>query len=148
LERGSCPKSQPQGVDNSKSLRPGGVAAGHRPALRPQFEIMRSIKNFSATGLANVLIFVAVITGAAGCAASHGEQKPAVPEVKVAAAPTAPSGAELYAINCNRCHPERSAVERNAAEWQTIMIHMRVRANLPAAQANAILSYLQADSGN
>jgi hypothetical protein len=58
------------------------------------------------------------------------------------------TGAELYAINCNRCHPERYATEFTSAQWKTIMLHMRVRANLPAAQAKEILKYLQEDSGN
>jgi mono/diheme cytochrome c family protein len=58
------------------------------------------------------------------------------------------TGAELYAINCNRCHSERYATEFTSAQWKTIMIHMRVRANLPAAQAREILKYLQEDSGN
>ncbi len=57
------------------------------------------------------------------------------------------SGAELYAIHCNRCHPERYAPERTAAQWQTVLLHMRTRANLPADQARAILKYLQEDSG-
>jgi hypothetical protein len=57
------------------------------------------------------------------------------------------SGADLYAMHCNRCHPERYATERTAAQWKTIMLHMRVRANLPAEQAKAILKYLQEDSG-
>lgn len=57
------------------------------------------------------------------------------------------SGAELYAIHCNRCHPERYATERTAAQWKTLMVHMRVRANLPAEQAKTILKYLQEDSG-
>lgn len=57
------------------------------------------------------------------------------------------SGAELYAMHCNRCHPERYATERTTAQWKTIMIHMRVRANLPAEQAKAILKFLQEDSG-
>ncbi len=57
------------------------------------------------------------------------------------------SSAELYAIHCNRCHPERYAPERTPAQWQTILLHMRTRANLPADQARAILKYLQEDSG-
>jgi hypothetical protein len=57
------------------------------------------------------------------------------------------SGADLYAIHCNRCHPERYATERTSAQWKTILVHMRVRANLPAEQANAIMKYLQEDSG-
>jgi hypothetical protein len=58
------------------------------------------------------------------------------------------SGATLYAINCSRCHQERYPTEFTAAQWKTIMIHMRVRANLPAAQAREILKYLQDDAGN
>lgn len=58
------------------------------------------------------------------------------------------TGAELYAINCNRCHPERYPTEWTPAEWKTLMLHMRVRANLPAAQAKLILKYLQEDAGN
>jgi hypothetical protein len=57
------------------------------------------------------------------------------------------SGAQLYAVYCNRCHSERYAIEFTAAHWKTIMIHMRVRANIPAEQAREILKYLQEDSG-
>src|SRR5215471_2683090 len=57
------------------------------------------------------------------------------------------SGAELYALHCNRCHPERYAPERTAEQWKTILLHMRTRANLPAEQARAIMQFLQEDSG-
>jgi hypothetical protein len=57
------------------------------------------------------------------------------------------SGAELYSMHCNRCHPERYPTERTAAQWKTILMHMRVRANLPAEQARTILKYLQENSG-
>ena len=85
----------------------------------------------------------------------------AAPPAKVAQggksdAPTTPkvkpvtrrlSGAELYSMHCNRCHPERYPTERTAAQWKTIMLHMRVRANLPGQQAKTILKYLQDNSG-
>jgi cytochrome c5 len=58
------------------------------------------------------------------------------------------TGAELYQINCNRCHAERYPTEFNSGQWKSIVTHMRVRANLPAAQAREILKYLQEDSGN
>jgi hypothetical protein len=57
------------------------------------------------------------------------------------------SGAELYSMHCNRCHAERYPTERTAAQWNTILLHMRVRANLPAEQARTILKYLQENSG-
>jgi cytochrome c5 len=56
-------------------------------------------------------------------------------------------GAELFAMHCNRCHAERYATERTEEQWNTILLHMRVRANVPAAQARTILKFLQEDSG-
>jgi mono/diheme cytochrome c family protein len=72
------------------------------------------------------------------------------PATKTAAKPAKKklTGAELYAINCNRCHPERYPTEWTSPQWKTLMTHMRVRANLPAKQAKEILKYLQEDSGN
>jgi hypothetical protein len=57
------------------------------------------------------------------------------------------TGAELYSMHCNRCHPERYPTERTAAQWKTIMLHMQVRANIPGDQARLILQYLQDNSG-
>lgn len=57
------------------------------------------------------------------------------------------SGVELYAMHCNRCHPERYPDELTGQQWSTIMAHMRVRANLPAAQARLVLKYLQEEGG-
>ncbi|MGP8019844.1 MAG: hypothetical protein ACLPRE_02450 [Limisphaerales bacterium] len=57
------------------------------------------------------------------------------------------TGAELYSMHCNRCHPERYPTERTAAQWKTIMLHMQVRANIPNDQAKLILQYLQDNSG-
>lgn len=63
-------------------------------------------------------------------------------------APKTPlTGAELYSIHCNRCHPERYPTERTGAQWKTIMLHMQVRANIPVKQAKLILQYLQDNSG-
>ena len=80
--------------------------------------------------------------------------EPATPAQQKAPADTKPqppqkklSGAELYSMHCNRCHPERYPTERTAAQWKTILMHMRVRANLPAEQARTILKYLQDNSG-
>jgi len=73
--------------------------------------------------------------------------KPAKPEKKMEAKAKKLGGAELYQIHCARCHAERYATERTAKEWKTLMLHMRVRANLPAVEAKAVLKYLQEDSG-
>ena len=57
------------------------------------------------------------------------------------------SGAELWTINCSRCHMIRSPGEFTAAQWRTILMHMRVRANIPAAQAREIQKFLEAGAG-
>ncbi|HYA79020.1 MAG TPA: hypothetical protein VED19_00760 [Candidatus Nitrosopolaris sp.] len=76
-------------------------------------------------------------------------QTGAKPEKKAEARPKRElSGAELYAIHCNRCHAERYPAEFTDGQWKTLMLHMRVRANLPAKQAKLILEYLQDESGH
>lgn len=77
-----------------------------------------------------------------------GANKAVKPGKKDAVKPSKPlSGAELYAVNCNRCHPERDPSEFTASQWDTMMIYMRVRANLPASHARAITKYLQDQAG-
>ncbi len=97
------------------------------------------------------LAVVAIAIGVLGASLAAGEEakaKPVKPTQKKAEKKEKKlSGAELYALHCNRCHPERYATERTEAQWQTILLHMRARANLPAEQARTILKYLQQDSG-
>ena len=69
------------------------------------------------------------------------------PDAKKAAVKRQITGAELYSMHCNRCHPERYPTERTAAQWKTIVLHMQIRANLPGDQARMILKYLQENSG-
>jgi len=75
------------------------------------------------------------------------EPKAISPDAGKVAAKELLTGAELYSMHCNRCHPERYPTERTAAQWKTIMLHMQVRANIPGSQARMILKYLQDNSG-
>jgi len=52
-------------------------------------------------------------------------------------------GARLWSPYCGACHNARPPAERSPAEWDTIMMHMRVRANLPAQDARALLEFLK-----
>jgi mono/diheme cytochrome c family protein len=52
-------------------------------------------------------------------------------------------GAQLWPVYCNTCHNARPASEFSPVEWNTIMMHMRTQANLPAHDATAILEYLK-----
>jgi len=86
---------------------------------------------------------------AASAPVAKDSQPAAKPNQKTEAKPKSElSGAELYAIHCNRCHAERYPAEFTDGQWKTLMLHMRVRANLPAKQAKLILEYLQEESGH
>lgn len=52
-------------------------------------------------------------------------------------------GARLWSPYCGACHNARPPAERSPAEWDTIMMHMRVRANLPAQDARALVEFLK-----
>lgn len=103
------------------------------------------------SGAALIAVIFYAITFPALYAGGDGkaEQKP-----DAASASTSPakaeklSGEDLWAINCNRCHSERYPREWTPAQWKTIILHMRVRANLPAAQAREIVKYMQEESSN
>jgi mono/diheme cytochrome c family protein len=97
-------------------------------------------------GIGLTVIAAAIYTGSIPIVNAGPQAAPAAPEKP--AESKALSGATLYAINCSRCHQERFATEFTPGQWKTIMIHMRVRANLPAAQAREILKYLEEDAGN
>ena len=52
------------------------------------------------------------------------------------------TGEQLFSINCSRCHSERYPTEFSKVQWKTLLFHMRVRANLPPAQAQAVYKYM------
>lgn len=108
-----------------------------------------SIPYWWRAGLMLAATAAAILTLSTAClsAADAKADKPAKTEKPKKGAKKQFTGAELYAMHCNRCHPERYPTERTASQWKTIMLHMRVRANLPAEQAKAIMKYLQEDSG-
>lgn len=55
-------------------------------------------------------------------------------------------GAKLWADNCGRCHNIRPASEFTDEGWHSVVNHMRVRANLPGDQAEAIKAFLQSSN--
>jgi mono/diheme cytochrome c family protein len=57
------------------------------------------------------------------------------------------SGVELWTMNCSRCHMARNPGEFTAAQWRTVFRHMRIRANLPAAQVRELQKYLESGAG-
>ncbi len=53
-------------------------------------------------------------------------------------------GARVWAQNCMRCHNLRQPHERSDREWEAIVFHMRVRANLTAEEHRLIVEFLKA----
>ena len=66
------------------------------------------------------------------------------PGVPVAVLPMRKDGARAWAQNCMRCHNLRDPQEHSDREWEIIVHHMRVRANLTADEHRLILEFLKA----
>src|SRR3546814_10403124 len=52
-------------------------------------------------------------------------------------------GAQAWADTCARCHNFRDPREFSDVEWRSVMLHMRIRANLTGSQTRDILGFLQ-----
>lgn len=55
-------------------------------------------------------------------------------------------GAELWANNCQRCHNFRDPSSLSDAQWEVVLMHMRIRANLTAEEHRSILEYLKSSN--
>lgn len=97
-------------------------------------------------------IFAALVGSAliAGCANENknvGSGSAAAttdPAQASASASGAPGGAQLWADNCSRCHNMRPPQSYSDAQWQAVVMHMRVRANLTGTEQREITQFLQA----
>ena len=91
-----------------------------------------------------IIIFCAAATWLVlGCAANKQSG-----EVAAGTTPSATEkgGAQLWADNCVRCHNIRSPSNYSPAQWEVVMMHMRVRANLTAEEHKKILEFLKSGS--
>ncbi len=52
-------------------------------------------------------------------------------------------GAQLWADTCQRCHNMRPPTQFSNNEWQMIVHHMRVRADLTGEEEREILAFIQ-----
>ena len=86
-----------------------------------------------------IIISCVALTWLIGCAANKQSGE-------VAAGTTGKGGAELWAENCIRCHNIRSPSNYSPAQWEVVMMHMRVRANLTPEEHKKILEFLKSGS--
>ena len=74
----------------------------------------------------------------------EGAETSLQPGLPNALPPMRKDGARAWAQNCMRCHNIRDPQERSDREWEIIVHHMRVRANLTAEEHRLILEFLKA----
>lgn len=76
-------------------------------------------------------------------------ETPAIEEPVSPTAPSAPAtspkkaGPQIWAENCARCHNVREPASFSDREWDLIMHHMRVRANLTVEEYESIREFLK-----
>jgi cytochrome c5 len=101
-------------------------------------------KQLLLTGL--ILGACAAFVAAPGCHQTPVAQAPASTRPATAAADSGPSGAQLWAQTCSRCHNMRSPDYFSDAEWHVVCQHMRFRANLTGEEQRKIVAFLKASN--
>lgn len=97
-----------------------------------------SIAGLGALGLGAVVMLVA------GCQAPDARSAHASGATTVArVGKSGKGGAQLWAENCLSCHNVRSPSQYSDADWDLVMQHMRVRANLSATDTETITKFLK-----
>jgi len=59
---------------------------------------------------------------------------------------TAKSGSQLWGENCIRCHNAPSSADYSPAQWETIGMHMKLRANLTDDETNKIVAFFKSSN--
>jgi cytochrome c5 len=83
-----------------------------------------------------------------GCANGAGKHAPeaslaAAQEKAPSASSSGKSGNQLWAETCTQCHNNRDPGTYSDVNWSIAMHHMRIRADLNAADSRKILEFLQ-----
>ncbi len=104
--------------------------------------VLRICKWIGLPGAVIVISCVA-LTWLMGCATNKQSTEVAA---GTPSSTVAKGGAELWASNCVRCHNIRSPSNYSPAQWEVVMMHMRVRANLTPEEHKKILEFLKSGS--
>ncbi|MDB5172145.1 MAG: cytochrome c, class [Phycisphaerales bacterium] len=79
-----------------------------------------------------------------GCDTAGKEEGPATrPALAGIFTPPAKTGSQLWAENCTRCHYSRPPTQYSAQQWDVIVTHMRLRADLTGQETREITKFLQ-----
>ena len=96
--------------------------------------------------LITLLLGAAAAALAAGCRSNSSQQASAdrangLTSPKQLSVET--SGSELWGETCTRCHNVRPPDYYSDSQWETIVHHMRLRANLTGSEARKIAVFLK-----
>ncbi|MGZ4095985.1 MAG: c-type cytochrome [Bacteroidia bacterium] len=58
---------------------------------------------------------------------------------------TSKDGGMLWSENCGRCHNAPGKSAYTSKEWSAIGLHMRMRAQIPAEEADKIIAFLKGE---
>jgi cytochrome c5 len=100
------------------------------------------MESFLAGAFPIILIAVGMLLDASSTAAGP----PATVPSPTTEAPAGKGGAQLWSENCAMCHKLIPSSSYSGAEWDVIMLHMRLRANLTPQEQRAILELLRSGS--
>jgi len=93
------------------------------------------------TGIALIALFAVLVIGCSSTKDTYTkvtENSNSEAEFKIEK-----SGAQLWGEVCNRCHLAPSPADYNDTDWETISLHMRVRANLTEKEITKIETFLK-----
>ena len=88
----------------------------------------------------------AALTGACTTERSTPSTAAATTQPAMAAVLPEKSGAQLWTDNCRRCHNLRGPATFSPAQWEVVVHHMRLRANLTGEEARKVTAFLKSAS--
>lgn len=78
-----------------------------------------------------------------GCG-NHGAGAPATDGNNAIQASAGKTGAQLWGENCNRCHNYRPPQSFSDTQWEAVVMHMRLRADLTGEERRKITEFMKA----
>jgi hypothetical protein len=97
--------------------------------------------NFIRVPLIGLVLFV--LAGLAWNASADSREKGQKQDASSSDSYRGLSGQELWSNNCLRCHNIRPPTMYSNAQWDVIVHHMRVRANITGQEQRAIVEFLK-----
>ena len=90
------------------------------------------------------LVGTALVVGCADQNKTASSDKASPATAPVMASSAGAGGAQLWADNCSRCHNIRPPQSYSDTQWEAVVMHMRLRANLTGTEQREITRFLQA----